>query len=784
MPNPRSTESRRKLWIARGLAWLIAAWIPCAVSAADDRTGEQIYRQDCARCHGASGEGSEDYPEPLAGDRSVGGLAKLIAKTMPADDPGTCQGEDAQKVAAYIYEAFYSPAARVRNAPPRIELSRLTVRQYQNTVADLIGTFRDEGHWGGERGLKAEYYKSRRFRDEDRVIERVDPEVRFDFGVSAPDPEKFEPREFSIRWQGSVLAPETGEYEFVVRTEHATRLWVNDPRRPLIDAWVKSGNETEYRGSIFLLGGRPYTLRLEFSKAKQGVDDSDKQKEKPPPVPASIALAWKPPGQVEEIIPARNLGPERSPETFVLRAPFPPDDRSVGYERGTSVSKAWDEATTEAAIEVAGYVSSRLRDLAGVRDDQEDRKERLREFGRRFAERAFRRPLDDEAARLYVDRQFEGTAEPEVALKRVILLVLKSPRFLFHEVGGGPEVDSHDVASRLSFALWDSLPDRELLEAAKSGRLLDRDEVARQAERMVGDLRARAKLRGFLHQWLKLDPVPDLAKDPGLFPGFDKAVASDLRTSLELFLDEVLWGERPDFRQLLLSDALYLNGRLAKFYGVDLPENAPFQKVPPGPVERAGILTHPYLLSNFAYTATSSPIHRGVFLARNVLGRALRPPPEAFTPLAPELHPDLTTRERVTLQTSPEACVKCHGLINGLGFGLEHFDAVGRWRDAEKGKPIDATGVYESTAGEATKFSGARDLATFLADSEEVHEAFVENLFHALVKQPTAAYGPRTLPDLRLWFASHEFDVRALMVEIATAAATKSRMDEPTKTDP
>src|SRR5262249_48147646 len=192
-----------------------------------------------------------------------------------------------------------------------------------------------------------------------------------------------------------------------------------------------------------------------------------------------------------------------------------------------------------------------------------------------------------------------------------------------------------------------------------------------------------------LLQWLKVDQVPDLSKDRSRFPGFDEAVASDLRTSLELFLDDVLWGGPSDFRQLLLADYLFLNGRLGRFYGADLPEGARFEKVVLKGGERAGVLTHPYLMASFAYTGSSSPIHRGVFLARGVLGRSLRPPPEAFTPLAEDLHPQLTTRERVALQTRPQACMACPGLINPLGFPLEQFDALGRLRDKANGQPLD-----------------------------------------------------------------------------------------------
>ncbi|HLJ97046.1 MAG TPA: DUF1592 domain-containing protein [Gemmataceae bacterium] len=746
--------------------------------AAQGRTGEQIYRQLCARCHGSAGEGTKDnYPRSLAGNRSVVQLARLIAKTMPEDDPGQCIGEDADKVAAYIYDAFYSKEAQARNKPPRIELARLTVRQYRSAVTDLVGSFRTADHWGEQRGLQGEYFKARRFRNGDRVLQRLDPMIQFDFGTASPDSEKLDASEFSMRWTGSVLAPETGTYEFIVRTEHAARLWVNDNNRPLIDAWVKSSGDTEHQASIFLLGGRAYPLRLEFSKAKQGVDDSKKTKTKPPAVPASITLAWKPPQQVTEAIPQRNLLPARSPEAFVLSTPFPPDDRSMGYERGTAVSEAWERATTDAAIEVAGYLAGHLAELSGVGDTAANRGPRLREFCRQFAERAFRRPLTEEQRWLYIDRSFEQAHDPETAVKRVVLFVLTSPRFLYREIGGGQ--DGYDIAARISFALWDSLPDAQLLQAAAKGQLSTPAQVAQQVERMMPDQRTHAKLRAFLLQWLKVEQHPDLAKDAARFPGFDRTLAMDLRASLDLFLEDVLWSEASDFRQLLLADYLYLNGRLARFYGADLPADAPFQKVTLQPQERAGVLTHPYLTATFAYNAESSPIHRGVFLARSVLGRALRPPPEAFTPLPAALHPELTTRERIALQTKPQACLACHGMINPLGFTLEHFDAVGRYRDTEKGRPIDARGAYQTRTGEIVKFADVRDLATFLASSEETQEAFVEQLFHYVVKQPIRAYGPWKLSELRQAFADNHYNIRKLVVEIVMTAALPPRAGKP-----
>jgi hypothetical protein len=775
------------------LPGLVIIFMPIA-AVADTRTGEQIYRQRCTKCHGASGEGSDEYPNRLAGDKSVAALARFIAKKMPKDSPKKCDADEAQKVAAFIYDAFYSHAAQERNKPPRIELARLTVRQYRNAVADLIGSFRSASsppppneadkkadskkavREEDQHGLRGAYFKSFGFRPGNRVFERVDPAVQFDFGESAPDSKSFEPDRFSIRWQGSILAPETGRYEFIVHTEHAARLWINDTKTPLMDAWVKSGaSDAEHTASIFLLGGRSYPVRLEFAKGKQGEKDGKKDTTKPPPVKAVVALEWKLPQQAAEVIPARDLSPKPASELFLVGTPFPPDDRSVGYERGTSISKAWDQATTDAAIEVAAYVVAHVSELAGVTDKAADRESRLREFCERFAERAFRRPLSDEEKKIFIARRFEGARDLETAVKRVVLMVLKSPQFLYREVGSEvassatkeqAKKNGYEVASRLSFGLWDSLPDRELLDAARDGKLATREQVVHESERMLADPRAHAKIRDFLLEWLKVNPPPDLSKPKELYPEFDKQMASDLRTSLELFLDDVVWGESSDWRQLFLADYLCLNGRLAKFYGATLPVDAPFQKVVQPSRSCAGILSHPYLMATFAYTASTSPIHRGVFLSRNVLGVPLRPPPEAFTPLPAELHPELSTRERVALQTKPQQCQTCHEVINPLGFTLENFDAVGRYRDQEKGRPIDATGAFETRTGEQVKFAGVRDLANFLASSEDAQDAFIERLFHCLIKQPTRAFGPRTPAELRSSFVKNHYNIRKLMVEI------------------
>ena len=735
------------------------------------QTGEQVFRKQCASCHGLKGEGAKGYRKPLTGSQSIGQLAKFIAQTMPPG-PKKCSAADSRTVAAYIYDAFYSPIAQERSRPARIELSRLTVRQYRNAIADLVGSFRSRVSMDEKRGLRAEYFKTPYFDGNQKALERVDPEIKFDFGITAPTPKQDNPRKFSIRWSGSVLTPDTGEYEFTLRTEHAVTLWVNDTRHPLIDAMVKSGKDNEYHANLYLLGGRAYPLRLEFSKSNQGVNDDEKDKKRPV-AKAYLSMEWRTPKRIAEVIPERNLIPKELPEGFAASIPFPPDDRSIGYERGNSVSKAWEDATTEGAIEAANYVIKHLADLSGVPDSDKDRANRLKEFCGKFAERAFRRPLNKELEQTYLVHPFLNAPDIETGVKRALLLALKSPRFLYRELGVG-KPDSYHVASRLSFGLWDSSPDEDLLKAAEKGELATREQISKQAERMIVDPRAWFKLREFFLQWFKVDQFPELSKESKIYPEFSPEVQSDLRTSFEIFLESVVRSEKSDYRELLLTDKLYLNGRLANLYGVKLPPDAPFQQVTLDPDERSGALTHPYLMASFAYFKASSPIHRGVLLARNLLGRTLQPPPQAVAPLAVDLHPNLTTRQRVTLQTRSANCMGCHGMINPLGFTLEKFDAIGRLRTQESAQPIDASGSYHGRNGQTVQFKGARDLGQYIANSEEAHAAFVEKLFQFLMKQPIRAFGSKALPNLQRSFKAGDYNIRKEIVEMmATSALTR-----------
>ena len=291
----------------------------------------------------------------------------------------------------------------------------------------------------------------------------------------------------------------------------------------VIDGWVSTGADS-HEASVYLLAGQSYLIKLDMFKY---------QEEK-----ANVTLLWRPPFGKISPIPPENLTPVWVPKMLVPTTVLPPDDSSVGFARGTSISKAWLEGTAESAIQVANALLADQEKYMQVNAQTVDKEEQLKKFCRRFAKFAFSRPLTDEQLELYVNRQFAESESPESAAKQSILLILQSPRFLYPELGVDSP-DSYTVASRLALILWDSVPDQELWSAAIGGNLAQSWSVQNQVERMMDDPRTRAKIRGFFHHWLQMD-AEDLTKDEELYPDFNKELAADLRRSLELFLDDIV----------------------------------------------------------------------------------------------------------------------------------------------------------------------------------------------------------------------------------------------------
>ncbi len=761
---------------------IVACLLACLSASAEETnvSGEQLYHKQCMECHGASGDGVEDeYEQALVGDWSIGKLARYVAKNMPEENPKQCVAEDAEKVSQYLYHAFYSMEARARNNPPRLELAHLTNRQYRETIADLVRA--PSKATRSQSGLQASYFDSKGMNKKNALKhKRVERKIDFAFG-NAPPVEGMNAEQFSIVWEGSLNARESGMYEFRISTPNGVRLYLNAPlkpgdrnlrddtsaesQHPLVDSWVSSGNKVRVEtAKTYLLGGRSYPIRIDFFKYKEKT--------------ASIRFEWKPANGAWEVPSESDFMASLSPRVMVTQTPFPPDDHSLGYDRGATVSKEWLRAVTDAAFEVGNEVEDRLTALSGVGKTTPNRVSRLKKFTTEFAERAFRRPLA-EKERQGFDALFDETEKPELAVKRGIMRTLKSPYFLYPDLPHGITPEAYRTISRLALNMWDSAPDEKLFALARAGRIQGRDQLKAQAKRMLDDPRTRTKVLEFFHHWLGTDVERDLLKDKKSYPEFDENTIADMRHSLNLFLETLTWSESSDYRKLLLSNKIQLNGRLAKLFPSKTVGGG-FESIDFDPKRRAGILTHPYVLTAYAYPNNSSPIHRGVFLTRNLLGRTLKPPPKATPFRSEDLDPKLSIREMVAEITKHATCMGCHRTINPLGFSLENYDAIGRWRSTENNKPVNAKSEYENRDGRFVRLSGARSLAEFAVNDEGTQKAFIQKLFQYLTKQPVEAYGPKALSNLHDHFTKSDFNIKSLIIEIVCLGSMKGVQAEPT----
>jgi hypothetical protein len=318
--------------------------------------------------------------------------------------------------------------------------------------------------------------------------------------------------------------------------------------------------------------------------------------------------------------------------------------------------------------------------------------------------RAYRRPSTAEDVRIpweFYRRTLEETQDFDAAIESALTSLLVSPNFLFRiespDHGAGSSrpaaLADFELASRLSFFLWSSLPDEPLLMAAEQGQLGVPATLEQQVKRMLRDVRSRSLTETFAGQWLYLRNLEGLTPDLRLFPDFDDNLRQAFRRETELCFDSVL---RQDLSilDLLRTDHSYLNERLAKHYGIPHVYGDHFRRVSLEPSHhRGGLLRHGSILTVTSYATRTSPVIRGHWILKNLLGMA-PPPPPADVPALKEktISANLSVRQRLEEHRANDACASCHRLMDPLGLAMENYDAIGRWRDFEEGQPLDASG--------------------------------------------------------------------------------------------
>ena len=345
-----------------------------------------------------------------------------------------------------------------------------------------------------------------------------------------------------------------------------------------------------------------------------------------------------------------------------------------------------------------------------------------------FAQRAFRRPLEaGETERLFnlMRVAWDSNATKEEIMQTLITAILASPHFIYRVEEDDPQdfvdgvrpLNDFELASRLSYFLWSSMPDDPLLERAKAGKLHTAEQLHAEVDRMLADPKAKALVENFAGQWLQLRDLEALSPDPVKFASFDATLRGSMRRETELLFSSIL-GENRSVLELLGADYTYLDGRLAKHYGIEGVSGNEFKKVDLMG-KRRGVLMHGSILLLTSNPTRTSPVKRGKWVLENLLAEPPPPPPPNVPELGAAGETLGTLRQQMEQHRVNPNCAVCHVKMDAVGFGLENFDAIGAWRDADGREKIDPSGILPG----GRTFSGPLDLVQILVEDKKAEFA-------------------------------------------------------------
>ena len=398
-----------------------------------------------------------------------------------------------------------------------------------------------------------------------------------------------------------------------------------------------------------------------------------------------------------------------------------------------------------------------------------------------LARRAYRRPMTDADLDLLLGFYRAGRRDGgfergiQVALERL----LASPDFLFRVVedprdsapGAVYEITDLELASRLSFFLWSSIPDDELLEVASRGELQDEAVLVEQTRRMLADPRSASLITNFAGQWLRLRNLPGIDRDAHLFPDFDDNLRRAMRRETELLLETIAREDR-SMLELLAADYTFVNERLARHYGIPNVAGSHFRRVPVTDPNRRGILGHASILTVTSQSNRTSPVTRGKWILENLLGAPPPAPPDEVPGLE-ETRLEGTLRERMVQHRRNPVCAACHQAMDPLGFSLENFSPLGEWRTVDAGFPVDAGGAMPDGI---TTFEGVSGLRRALLDKSDVFiSTLTEKLLIYALGRGIEYYDKPTVRDIGRQAARHDYRFSALIEGIVTSAPFRMR---------
>ena len=773
-----------------------------AEAATFDRAVVPFFATYCNRCHDAKKQGGEfrldtlsrDFTDQATAERWSEVLFRINAGEMPpAKEPQPKPDELGRAVEWISSRIKEGEAARLAKRGP-VTLYRLSREEYGRTVYDLLGVYFDVTMPGafndeprrhgfdriGSLLALSPSHVDRYFRAAEIIVNRAFPDQPIASRKTLVEANKGQDKWLAeqglagpVRW---LLWPGYGRQAFNVAAPGLYRIRVRASGLP------------SFRGRL------PH-LALWHTELKRSLVGRDVRADEAEPTDVVIE-AFLPEGNYQLL----NESPGMLADGHTLSntiGPFVSVAHTLANPRRPTGYKLFDDAGKPIfpllivdSIEAEGPIvlEADEQKRAGIFPTKAGDLAEARDCLRRFTERAWRRPTQDAELDRYVKIVESEVAAGETfrsAYRAALIAVLTSKNFYYLSEGSVTEkratVDDFELASRLSYFFWSSLPDDELSAAARSGALRQPQELKAQVERMLADPKAARFAESFPKQWLQLHRVGMFTPDAELYPDYDKWLEECLVLESTGYFAEMFRNNRP-LREFLTSDWTMLNPRLALHYKLPIPAATELQRVPLRPEDhRGGILTHASVLSLTSDGTRHRPVHRGVWVSEAIFGRTPPPPPPNVEPLEPTPidKPKATIRMQLEAHATHAICASCHKNIDPLGFAFDGFDAIGRIRTHEKvagGKGDDPPVNPSGALPDGRTYRDADEFKQMLADDvDRFAEAFVEQLATYALRRVMTIDDHAEIRAIAASCKANDYRLRSLIIAFATSDLFRKR---------
>lgn len=785
---------------------------------------EAFLGKHCVSCHGPEKEKADLRVDRLSRKFRLGEDSHLWAEVIekvnsgempPEDEPQPTQEDIATFVAELDRRLKEGKAARMAARPP-VAHYRLSRKEYQNTVYDLLGVrydptkpgeLNEDTLWHGFERIGSQLSLSpshvdRYYRAAELVLDRAFPTV-------SGEPRKVRKTAAELHYGGGKRQQEALD-RFGIKRPLRSLMFPGRVQPALQSHWFgRTGPEHSGLYKVRLQasgvrppGGQPAHLSIGKRTGEENVEgliefDITASEDSPQvyefevflEMPASLHFAVV----ATDGIDRRGGGAFRgalgsrtaylfthSSETALLNPNAPQMFDGEGNGIFSTVILDW--------IEWEGPLVSKeeMARREGVLPPEDASPEVIAEHLKRFAERAWRRPIQQEELKGYLDSYQEEVASGNSAVdafRGAMLRVLTSRHFIYL-VEGDPvareQLTDWERASRLSYFLWSSMPDEGLVSAARGGALSG-DNLRKEADRMLSDERINRFIDDFSRQWLQLHRVGMFPPDRKLYPNYDDWLETSMRAEPVEFFREMLEKNLP-IDEFIDSDWTVVNARLSDFYGMPEPESSDFQRAALRPEDRrGGLLTMGAVLGLTSDGTRHRPVHRGVWLSEVILNKTPPPPPANVDPIEP-VPPEgdkITVRQRLEVHATDANCASCHANIDPLGFAWDNYDAIGQWRELERvptGKGRDPMVDASGKMPDGRTFKDAREFQKLLLeDRDKVARAFIEHLCTYALRRVLTFDDQEELDAIQVEAKKSDYRVKDIIREVAISDLLRKR---------